>query len=107
MAKKITQVDVIGLNVERLAGRDAMEKIMEGREDLKPSIGDEPLAEWVKGAIDRMDARLTEETRNAIMEFCGKNCSEANRRVIDAGIAKRERAKTEKAFIDSEVKASK
>ncbi|HIH89474.1 TPA: hypothetical protein HA344_09750 [Candidatus Bathyarchaeota archaeon] len=42
MAKKITQVDVISLNVERLAGRDAMEKVMEGREDLKPSIGMRP-----------------------------------------------------------------
>ncbi len=107
MAKKITQIDVIGLNVERLAGRDAMERAMMGRQDLKPSIGDAPLAEWVKGAVDRMDALLPEETRKVVMESCGKNCSEANRRVIDAGIAKRMKAKTEEAFIDAEVKASK
>ncbi len=40
MAKKITQIDVISLNVECLAGRDAMEKVMEGRQELKPSAGD-------------------------------------------------------------------
>ncbi|HIH89473.1 TPA: hypothetical protein HA344_09745 [Candidatus Bathyarchaeota archaeon] len=54
-----------------------------------------------------MDALLPEETRNGVMESCGKNCSEANRRVIDAGIVKRKKAKTEESFIDAEVKASK
>ncbi|MCX6647803.1 MAG: hypothetical protein NTV61_00205 [Candidatus Bathyarchaeota archaeon] len=107
MAKKFTQVDVIGLNVERLAGREAMEKVMEGRGELKPSVGDEELAVWVNGAVQRMDALLPEETRNGVMEECGRNCSEANRRAIDAGLAKRRKHKTEEAFIDAEVKAAK
>lgn len=107
MPDKLGQVDVLGVHVERLAGREAAEKVMEERERLKPSVKDDALAAWVKGAVDRMDATLPEATRNEVMESCGRNCSEANRRVIDAGIAKRRKAGTEDAFIDAEVKASK
>jgi hypothetical protein len=107
LAKKFTQVDVIGLNVEGLAGRDAMEKVMEGRGELKSSVGDEALAVWVKGAVDRMDLFVPVETRGKVMEACGKNCSESNRRAIGAGLAKRRKHKTEEDFIDSEVKTAK
>jgi hypothetical protein len=86
LAKKFTQINVIGLNVERLAGRKAMEKVMEGREELKSSVEDEELAIWVNGAVQRMDALLPEETRNSVMETCGRNCSEVNRRAIDASL---------------------
>lgn len=41
------------------------------------------------------------------MEACGKNCSGVNKRVINAGLAKRRKYKTEEAFIDAEVKAAK
>jgi hypothetical protein len=101
------QVDNLGRNVERLAGREAAEKVMEGRDRLKPSVKDGKLAGWVKGAVDRMDAMLPEEARNEVMASCGKNCIEANRRVIEAGLAKRRKHKTEEAFIDAEVKAQK
>ncbi len=104
---KLGQLDVLGVNVEHLAGREARERVMEGRDGLKPNIGDKPLAEWVKSAVDRMDVLLPEETRRAVMEACGRNCSETNRRVIDAGLARRRKHKTEEAFIDAEVKASK
>lgn len=107
MANKLGQVDVLGMNVERLAGHEAMERVMEGRGELKPSVGDEELAVWVKGAVGRMDALLPEETRCSVMEACGKNCSEVNKRAIDAGLAKRKKAETEEAFIDAEVKAAK
>ncbi|MFA5868138.1 MAG: hypothetical protein WC941_00350 [Candidatus Bathyarchaeia archaeon] len=66
MANKLGQVDVLGMNVERLAGHEAMERVMEGRGELKPSVGDEELAVWVNGAVDRMDALLPEETRCSV-----------------------------------------
>jgi hypothetical protein len=107
LAKKFTQVDVLGMNVERLAGHEVAEKVMEGRGDLKPSAKDGEVAGWMKGAVDRMDALLPEETRSAVMEACGKNCIESNKRVIEAGLAKRRKHKTEESFIDAEVKAQK
>jgi hypothetical protein len=104
---KLDQVNNIGLNVERLAGHEAAEKVMEGRDALKPSVKDGELAGWVKGAVDRMDALLPEDKRNEVMGSCGRSCIEANKRVIEAGLAKRRKHKTEEAFIDAEVKAVK
>jgi len=83
---KLDQVDNIGLNVDRLAGREAAKKAMDGRDALKSSVKDGELAVWVKGAVDRMDALLPDEKSNEVMESCGRSCIEANKRVLESGL---------------------
>ena len=58
---------IIGDFVEQYAGREAREKVMEGVVELA-GVSDEAKSLWVKGAMERLDELLDEETAVKVME---------------------------------------
>jgi hypothetical protein len=71
MAKSLGQLEVLGANIEDLAGRGAREKVMQGQETLTEKSKPEVIAEWVRGAMERLDAAVDQPAREKIMLHCG------------------------------------
>jgi hypothetical protein len=67
--------------------QDAIEKIMEGGDLVLAGASPEKKADWMKGAMDCMDALLNPETRHAIRQGCAC-CLGGKRLEITKGISK-------------------
>jgi len=65
---------------------DVAARILEGGEDIRKTTTPEKKAEWFKLAMDRMDALLDRETRQAVREACAC-CLSGKRREISKDIA--------------------
>lgn len=89
-------------NVEFLAGETISKKVMEGSEEITEKTDKRKIAEWVKDAIGRLDALVDEKTRVQIMENCGYNCAEVNRRVIERAKVRRKKFKSIDEFLEAE-----
>jgi hypothetical protein len=83
------QLENLGRHLEEEAGPEARGIVMEGVERLPKSVKPDEVATWVKGAMDRMDAILGEETRGRVMDLCGLDCAAANARVVTAAVSRR------------------
>jgi hypothetical protein len=94
----------IGESVERIAGEPLAKKIMEGSELITARTGKKERAEWVKGAMERMDAYLDEDARTQIMMNCGYGCAEVNKRVIEQAKARRKKHKSIDEFLEAEIR---
>jgi hypothetical protein len=97
-------IEEIGRNVGLIAGEVTRKKVMEGSEKITASTSKSAVANWVKGAIDRMDALVDEKTRRQVMVNCGRNCALHNRTVIDRAKARRKKHKTLEEFLAAEQK---
>lgn len=75
---------------------------MDGSEGLTDKTDKREIAEWVKGAMERLDALFDEKTRIQIMENCGYNCAKVNRRVLERVKARHEKFKNVDEFLESE-----
>jgi hypothetical protein len=103
MAKNtVSQIREIGRNVERLAGKKVGKKVMNGSEQITASSKPEKVADWVKGAMERLDDLVDEETRNQVMLNCGYNCALVNSRPMENAKARRKKFKTEDEFLQAE-----
>lgn len=96
-------IKAIGECVKQFAGETVAKKVMEGSERITGKTGNAEIAEWVKGAMERMDALLGEDTRTQTMMNCGYNCAEVNKRVIEQAKARRKKYKSINEFLDVEV----
>jgi len=85
-------------NIEFLAGEETSKKIMEGSEEITEKTDKRKIAEWVKNAMGRLDALVDEKTRVQIMENCGYNCAEVNKRVIERAKARHKKSKASTSF---------
>ena len=94
----------MGKNVEALAGEATSEKIMEGSEEITEKTDKMRTAEWVRGAMQRLDALIGEETRIQIMENCGRDCADANKRLIDSTKLRRKKSRSAEEFLEAEQK---
>jgi hypothetical protein len=55
--------------IDRFAGEEMRKKVMEGSDGMTEEMdGSREIAEWVKGAMDRLDELVDEQTRIQIME---------------------------------------
>lgn len=88
--------------IDRFAGETIRKKIMVGSEEITEKTDEKKIAEWIKGAMDRLDALVDEETRFRIMEYCGYKCSEINRNAIEEAITRREKFKDIDDFLETE-----
>ena len=88
--------------VEHFAGKTIATKVMEGSEQITEKTDKRKIAEWVKGAMERLDALVDERTRVQIMKNCGYNCAEVNRRVIERAVARRKKYKSVDEFLEAE-----
>ncbi len=68
--RDVGPVEELGGNVERFVGEEMRRRVMEGCEKIA-SFSKEEVAEWVKGAMERLDFMVDEETRGRIMVACG------------------------------------
>lgn len=101
--RDVGPVEELGWNVERFAGEEMRRRVMEGCERIA-SFSKEEVVEWVKGAMERLDFMVDEETRGLIMVACGQKCAKMNSRPIE--MAKRRRAKfdSEHEFLEAEIR---
>ncbi len=106
MAKMIgSMIKEIGGNVERFAGKRVREKVMEGSEQITSRGASKgKTAEWVKGAMEKLDELVDEKTRFQIMENCGYKCSMINNGVIERAKARRKKYRSMDDFLMAEQK---
>jgi len=102
MVKEIGAIKELGRNLDRFAGETISKKVMEGSEKITASSGKKEVAEWVKGAMDRLDKLVDEKTRIQVMENCGYNCALVNKRMIEKAKARRKKYKTTGEFLEAE-----
>ena len=89
-------------NIEFLAGKTMSKKVMEGSEEITDKTDKKKIAEWVKGAMERLDDLVDKKTRIQIMENCGYNCADVNKRVIERAKARRKKLKSINEFLEAE-----
>src|SRR4030067_3744078 len=89
-------------NIEHFAGEEVSKKVMESSEDITEKTDKKKVALWIKGAMERFDTLVDEKTRIQIMNNCGSNCAEVNKRVIQKVIARRKKFKTVEDFLKAE-----
>jgi hypothetical protein len=88
--------------IEENAGKEAATKIMAGSEQITEKTDKKKTALWVKGAVERLDSLLDEETRMRIMQSCGYNCAKKNSNVIERAVARRKKFGSVDEFLAAE-----
>jgi hypothetical protein len=73
--KQIAMIKELEANVKAIAGGAAADAVMKGAGDLKASANKIKVAEWVQGAMERLDATVPKDQREKIMAACGRNCA--------------------------------
>jgi Family of unknown function (DUF6144) len=103
MAKKhMKAIGELGRQLDQWAGQEARKKVLEGSDNLRSSVNSEQIAQWVKGAMARLDAAIDIKTRNAAMENCGRNCARVNHQTVDRLVAKRKKYQSLDDFLETE-----
>ena len=103
MAKMdVAMIREIGKNVDRFAGEAIRKKVMEGSEQITATSSKRKVAEWVKGAMDRLDALVDEKTRIQVMENCGYSCALVNKSHMEKAKARRKKYKSIDEFLEAE-----
>ncbi len=91
-------------NIEVLAGKQVAKKVMEGSENITEKTDKKKTAEWVKQAIDKLDTLVNEDAKIRIMENCGYNCANVNKKVIQRAKARRKKFRSLDEFLAAEQK---
>ena len=79
----VEMIRELGEQISRFAGASIAEKVIEGSHEITEKTSKRRIAGWVKGVMERLDTLVDEKSRIKIMENCGHNCAEVNRKVID------------------------
>ena len=95
---------VLEKNIEVLAGKQIAKKVMEGSEAIIERTDKKKIAAWVKQAIDKLDALVSEDAKIRIMENCGYNCANVNKKVIQRAKARRRKFRSLDLFLAAEQK---
>ena len=95
---------VLEKNIEVLAGKPVAKKVMEGSENITEKTDKRKTAEWVKNAVEKLDALVSEDARIRIMENCGYNCANVNKKVIQRAKARRSKFRSMDEFLAAEQK---
>jgi hypothetical protein len=77
--------------LEEAAGKSIAAKVMEGSEQITEKTDKKKTAQWVKNAIERLDALADKEIREKAMQNCGYNCAKKNHKVIERAVARRKK----------------
>jgi hypothetical protein len=103
--KQIGMVKEIEANVKAVAGETAAKNVMEGAGDLTASTNKIKLAEWVQGAMTRLDTTVPKNQRKEIMGMCGRNCARINHRAIDTFRKRYSKHSSVDDFLDAEAQS--
>jgi predicted hydrocarbon binding protein len=91
-------------NIEVLAGKQIAKKVMDGSAAITEKTDKRKIAEWVKQAVDKLDVLVSEDARIRIMENCGYNCANVNKKVIQRAKARRKKFRSLDEFLAAEQK---
>lgn len=103
MSKSLGQLEVLKAHIVKTAGLDAAVYVMQGQEALTEKSKPEVIAEWVRGAMERLDKAVKQPSRDTIMLRCGHNCAAVNSRPLDSAKKRRSKFKTLDEFIAAEI----
>jgi len=95
---------VLERNIEVLAGKPIAKKVMEGSEKITEKTDKRKTAEWVKQAVEKLDALVNDDAKIRIMENCGANCAKVNKKVIQKAKARRGKFRSIDEFLAAEQK---
>lgn len=76
-ALKIPKTEKIGnlaKNIEKETNPEVLQKIMQNVEQFESTFDRVKKAEWIKGAIERLEHEVGKEKSLKIMENCGRDC---------------------------------
>lgn len=90
--------------VEALAGKQIAKKVMEGSDNITEKTDKRKIAEWAKQAGEKLDSLVSEGARVRIMENCGYNCANVNKKVIQRAKARRSKFRSVDEFLAAEQK---
>jgi predicted hydrocarbon binding protein len=85
------------------AGKKVRDEVMEGSDLLTSSTESHDFAEWVKGAMIRLDEVVDQGTRERIMRDCGRQCSLEYKEIIQSVKERRKKYERLDDFLDSEI----
>jgi hypothetical protein len=88
--------------MEQLAGKTIAAKVMEGSEQITEKTDKRKTAEWIKNAMEELNALVDEKTRVQIMQNCGYNCAKKNSKVIERAVARRKKYAGIDEFLEAE-----
>ena len=91
--------------IERFAGVEARERIADGHERMATASAAE-VAQWLKRAMERLDAQLDPATVAQIMGQMGRDCAEMNKSHVEQALDKRAQFDTLDAFLKAEERDS-
>jgi len=89
-------------NIKCLITDETYRQVMAGSERITASWKLERVAMWTKGAIERLDILVDEQTRRQIMANCGSACALAGQKKAMKTGAKRAQYPTLDAFLEAE-----
>ena len=87
---------------EKHADPDKAQKIIKPLHQIKKTTKPEKTALLIKQAIDEMNTNLSQDTVTEIMNSCGKDCAEYNKRTIEAALKRRRKHSTLQAYLEAE-----
>jgi hypothetical protein len=102
MATKHGMLQQIVGCIEESAGKITAQSIWEGSEQITEKTDKKKTAQWVKEAMQKLDAAVDEKTRVRIMQNCGYNCAKKNHKVIDRAVARRKKYGSIDEFLEAE-----
>ncbi|MCW4045363.1 MAG: DUF6144 family protein [Candidatus Bathyarchaeota archaeon] len=88
--------------VEQRAGQTIAAKVMAGSEQITEKTDKRKTAEWVKNAMEKLDALVDEKTRVQIMQNCGYNCAKKNSKGIERAVARHKKYASIGEFLEAE-----
>jgi hypothetical protein len=88
--------------LEHVAGKSVAAKVMEGSEQITEKTDEKKIAQWVKGAMERLDASVDEKTRVQVMQNCGYNCAKKNHKMIERAVGRRKKYASTDDFLAAE-----
>jgi hypothetical protein len=102
MAAKNGMIQQIEGCIEQFTGKAVAQKVMEGSENITEKTGKKETAQFVKDAMQKLDAAVDEKTRTRIMQNCGYNCAKKNHKVIERAVARRKKYGSIDEFLEEE-----
>ena len=103
--KQIDILKELNANIRIFAGDASADTVMKGANDLNASTNKIKVAEWVQGAIKRLDTTVPKNQREEIMAACGHNCAKINNRAIEMFRKRRAKYVFLEDFLDAEIKS--
>jgi hypothetical protein len=103
--KQIAMIRELETNIRAIAGQDVTGRVMDGIDSVKASTDNVKVAEWVQGAMKRLDEQVQADKRDKIMAACGLNCTRINHRTIQMFQKRRARYPSLDDFLYAEAKS--